>query len=115
MSAGMPTTVNKPSAARLDREDSPLRQADLPLGTAPALHRGISDVKGQLQFLLYVADQLEEAAGQLGEPADRSQAAFLRKVLAMYSSQLESRHQGLGERIAEVCQELYIAIREFEG
>jgi hypothetical protein len=32
----------------------------------------------------------------------------------MYSSHLETKHQGLGERIAEVCQEIYVTIREHE-
>jgi hypothetical protein len=32
----------------------------------------------------------------------------------MYSAQLESKHQGLGEKISETCQELYITVREFD-
>ena len=32
----------------------------------------------------------------------------------MYSSQLETKHQGLGEKIAEACQEVYVTIREHE-
>ncbi len=86
--------------------------------TRPApseLRTALAEVKGQIQFLLYLTDQLEDAVDQLGQEAELSQAAFLRKILAMYSSQLESRHQGLGERIAEVCQELYITVREFDS
>ncbi len=41
-------------------------------------------------------------------------ASFLCKVLGMYSGQLESKHQGLGEKIAEACQEVYVTVRERE-
>ena len=30
----------------------------------------------------------------------------------MYSGQLELKYQGLGERIAETCQEVYVTVRE---
>ncbi len=30
----------------------------------------------------------------------------------MYSQQLESKHSGLGDKIAETCQEIYVTIRE---
>jgi hypothetical protein len=33
----------------------------------------------------------------------------------MYSSHLESKHQGLGDKIAETCQELYVTVREFDS
>ena len=33
----------------------------------------------------------------------------------MYSAQLETKHQGLGDRIAETCQEVYITVREFDA
>ena len=78
------------------------------------LFRSLAEVKGQAQFLLYLADQIEESLGQLtGEP-DPSHVAFLCKVLSMYSAQLESKHQGLGDRIAETCQEVYLTVREFD-
>ena len=32
----------------------------------------------------------------------------------MYSAQLESKHQGLGDKIAETCQEVYVTVREFD-
>ena len=46
--------------------------------------------------------------------ADACHGAFLCKVLGMYSGQLESKHQGLGEKIAEACQEVYVTVRERE-
>jgi hypothetical protein len=78
------------------------------------LKRSLADIKGQAQFLLYLADQLEESLDQLATEADACHSAFLCKVLGMYSGQLESKHQGLGERIAEACQEVYVTVREHE-
>ena len=46
--------------------------------------------------------------------SDRCHSAFLCKMLGMYSSQLETKHQGLGEKIAEACQEVYVTVREHE-
>jgi hypothetical protein len=82
--------------------------------TTPELKRSLADIKGQAQFLLYLADQLEESLDQLATEADACHSAFLCKVLGMYSGQLESKHQGLGERIAEACQEVYVTVRERE-
>lgn len=81
---------------------------------SPELMRSLADVKGQAQFLLYLADQIEDSLGQLATEAEPGHAAFLGKVLAMYSAQLESKHQGLGDRIAETCQEVYVTVREFD-
>ncbi len=78
------------------------------------LKRSLADIKGQAQFLLYLADQIEESLDQLGSEADACHGAFLCKVLGMYSGQLESKHQGLGEKIAEACQEVYVTVRERE-
>jgi hypothetical protein len=83
-------------------------------GTTSELKRSLADIKGQAQFLLYLADQLEESLDQLATEADACHSAFLCKVLGMYSGQLESKHQGLGERIAEACQEVYVTVREHE-
>jgi hypothetical protein len=82
--------------------------------TTPELKRSLADIKGQAQFLLYLADQLEESLDQLATESDACHSAFLCKVLGMYSGQLESKHQGLGERIAEACQEVYVTVREHE-
>jgi hypothetical protein len=78
------------------------------------LVRSLAEVKGQAQFLLYLADQIEDSLHQLVEEHDDSQNAFLCRVLGMYSAQLESKHQGLGDRIAETCQEVYVTVREFD-
>ncbi|MFO0892306.1 MAG: hypothetical protein U0790_24605 [Isosphaeraceae bacterium] len=78
------------------------------------LRRFLAEIKGQAQFLLYLTDQIEESLDQLSQESDQCHGAFLCKVLGMYSSQLETRHQGLGEKIAEACQEVYVTIRERE-
>ena len=82
---------------------------------APELRRSLAEVKGQAQFLLYLADQIEESLEQLGSEADVCHGAFLCKILSMYSSQLETKHQGLGDRIAETCQEIYVTVREIDA
>lgn len=79
------------------------------------LHRALAEVKGQAQFLLYLADQIEDSLEQLGGADDHGHCAFLCKVLGMYSAQLESKHQGLGDKIAETCQEVYVTVREFDA
>ncbi len=79
------------------------------------LIRSIAEVKGQAQFLLYLADQIEDSLHQLIEEHDESQDAFLCRILGMYSAQLESKHQGLGDRIAETCQEVYVTVREYDA
>jgi hypothetical protein len=78
------------------------------------LRRFMAEVKGQAQFLLYLADQIEESLDQLNQETDPCHSAFLCKILAMYSAQLETKHQGLGEKIAEACQEVYVTVRERE-
>jgi hypothetical protein len=78
------------------------------------LVRSLSEVKGQAQFLLYLADQIEDSLHQLVEEHDDCQNAFLCRILGMYSAQLESKHQGLGDKIAETCQEVYVTVREFD-
>ena len=91
--------------------------ADFSLGPAPPrpeLRRSLAEIKGQAQFLLYLADQIEESLEQLVHEADACHGAFLCKVLSMYSGQLESKHQGLGEKVAEACQEVYVTVRERE-
>jgi hypothetical protein len=93
-----------------------VESADLenrPAGSAE-LRQSLAEIKGQAQFLLYLADQVEESLEQLVNESDPCHSAFLCKVLGMYSGQLESKHQGLGEKIAEACQELYVTVREHE-
>ena len=89
--------------------------ATTPRGVASLeLRNALADIKGQAQFLLYLADQIEESLEQLVNESDSCQGAFLCKVLNMYSGQLESKHQGLGDKIAETCQEVYVTIREYD-
>ena len=79
------------------------------------LLRSLSEVKGQAQFLLYLADQIEDSLHQLTDEHDDCQNSFLCRILGMYSAQLESKHQGLGDKIAETCQEVYVTVREFDA
>jgi hypothetical protein len=107
------------SAVATAGASTPLKPAESPTGpgaalAAPELFRTLAEVKGQAQFLLYLADQIEESLEQLTSEADPCHGAFLCKILSMYSSQLESKHLGLGEKIAETCQEVYVTVREFE-
>jgi len=112
--------VNQATTTVLDRESDPAPEsppaiAPSKAGTVSAeLARSLSDVKGQAQFLLYLADQIEESLEQLAHESDACHGAFLCKVLGMYSAQLESKHQGLGDKIAETCQEVYVTVREFD-
>lgn len=85
-----------------------------PRAGSPELARSLAEVKGQAQFLLYLADQIDDALGQLGAATDPGHGAFYCKILGMYSAQLEAKHQGLGDRIAEACQELYVTVREHD-
>jgi hypothetical protein len=105
-------------ATMLGRASAPILEAPaappLPRVGSPELTRAISEVKGQAQFLLYLTDQIEDSIQQLANEAEPGHAAFLCKVLSMYSAQLESKHQGLGERISETCQEVYLTVREFD-
>ena len=95
---------------------SPEAASGSPLNPISAeLFRSLAEVKGQAQFLLYLADQIEESLEQLASESDSCHGAFLCKVLGMYSSQLESKHQGLGDKIAETCQEVYVTVREYDA
>lgn len=85
-----------------------------PIETSSELRRFLAEIKGQAQFLLYLADQIDESLEQLAHETDRCHSAFLCKILGMYSNQLETKHQGLGEKIAEACQEVYVTVREHE-
>ncbi len=108
---GSATILGRASAATL--ESGPGGSQKHHVGS-PELTRALAEVKGQAQFLLYLADQIEDSLQQLAAETDSGHAAFLCKVLGMYSSQLETKHQGLGDRIAETCQEVYITVREYD-
>ena len=79
------------------------------------LVRSLAEVKGQAQFLLYLADQIEDSLHQLVEEHDDCQNAFLCRILSMYSAQLETKHHGLGDKISETCQEVYVTVREYDA
>jgi hypothetical protein len=110
-----------PLGSAFMRGHESLETLDTPSGSpaggpgSPELLRSLAEVKGQAQFLLYLADQIEESLAQLSSESDACHGAFLCKVLGMYSNQLESRHQGLGDRIAEACQEVYVTVREYDA
>ncbi len=77
---------------------------------------GLADVQGQAQFLLYLADQIEESLEQLGSETDSCHGAFLCKVLGMYSSQLETKHrQGSETRSPKPAEEVYVTVREYDA
>ena len=78
------------------------------------LVRSLAEVKGQAQFLLYLADQIEDSLHQLVEEHDDCQNSFLCRILSMYSTQLETKHHGLGDKISETCQEVYVTVREYD-
>ena len=106
-------TLPTPQAAPRAAEAEDRGAAPAPT-VSEALFRSLAEVKGQAQFLLYLADQIEDSLDQLSHEGDVCQGSFLCKVLGMYSAQLESKHQGLGDRIAETCQEVYITVREYD-
>ncbi len=103
--------LGRASTPSLDPPTSPTK----PRAVSAELTHALAEVKGQAQFLLYLADQLEDSIQQLNTETDPGHGAFLCKILSMYSAQLESKHQGLGDRIAETCQEIYVTVREFDG
>jgi hypothetical protein len=107
------TVLGRATAPSADPIEEPL-PASRKVASAD-LSRSLAEVKGQAQFLLYLADQLEDSLEQLAEESDPGHATFLCKILGMYSAQLESKHVGLGDRISETCQEVYITVREHDA
>ena len=121
MSAYAPARPPLGGASLLNRDESapastvPAHEPAAPArpGT-PELFRALAEIKGQAQFLLYLADQIEDSLHQLAAETDPGHGSFLCKVLGMYSTQMESKHQGLGDRISEACQEVYVTVREYD-
>ncbi len=74
----------------------------------------LAELKGQAQFLLYLVDQIEDSLVQFQQAEEASHASFLARVLSMYGQHLELKHQSIGSRVAEACQEVYIATRGFD-
>ena len=106
-------------ATAANMENPPLASSGSKNGTSQQvgsleLSKALAEVKGQTQFLLYLADQIEDSIHQLESEGDASHASFLCKLLGMYTSQLESKHQGLGEKIAETCQQVFVAMQDVE-
>ena len=111
--AGGASLLNRDEAAAPARAHEPAAPAPARPGT-PELFRALSEIKGQAQFLLYLADQIEDSLHQLSAETDPGHGAFLCKVLGMYSAQMETKHQGLGDKISEACQEVYVTVREYD-
>lgn len=111
--------------AALGRASAPSLAAPSPEASAPIealprvgsteLARAIAEVRGQAQFLLYLADQLEDSLQQLANEADPSHGSFLCKIVGMYAGHLESKHQQLGDKISEASQEIYVTLREHDA
>jgi hypothetical protein len=111
---GMPAATSMQEFDSSERDYSGFAERAAPIEVSPELRRFLAEIKGQAQFLLYLADQIDESLEQLAHETDRCHSTFLCKILGMYSSQLETKHQGLGEKIAEACQEVYVTVREHE-
>ena len=63
---------------------------------SPELHKFLAEIKGQAQFLLYLADQIEESLVQLGQESDPCTAHSCARCWGCTATQLETKHQGLG-------------------
>jgi hypothetical protein len=111
---GTSTATSMQEYEAAERDHGGFAERVAPIEVSPELRRFLAEIKGQAQFLLYLADQIDESLEQLAHETDRCHSAFLCKVLGMYSSQLETKNQGLGEKIAEACQEVYVTVREQE-
>ena len=111
-SSGGATLLGRASAPALEAPPAPTPGP--PRAGSPELARSLAEVKGQAQFLLYLADQIDDSLQQLAQENDPGHGAFLCRVLGMYSAQLEAKHQGLGDKIAETCQEVYVTVREHD-
>lgn len=117
-SAGATAALGRASAPSLaatsPAEVMPPLEA-LPRVGSPELAKAIAEVRGQAQFLLYLADQLEDSLQQLANEADPSHGSFLCKIVGMYAGHLENKHQQLGDRISEASQEIYVTLREHDA
>jgi hypothetical protein len=105
----------EPIADEIEIPESDLEPVPPGQAGSPELARSLAELKGHAQFILYLADQIEDSLIQLAQESEAGHQSFLCKVLAMYSTQLENKHQGLGDKIAETCQEVYITLREHDA
>ncbi len=117
LAAPSPSTDYSSSSSSVDFAPPGAVPVPPPRGSliATDLVRSLAEVKGQAQFLLYLADQIEDSLHQLVEEHDDCQNAFLCRILSMYSAQLETKHHGLGDKISETCQEVYVTVREYDA
>ena len=72
----------------------------------PAIFPGIHS-----RMIVYLADQIEETDKRLDAASDPTQVAFLNRVLAMYTQELENRNQGLTGRISAITQDVSSRVR----
>lgn len=75
----------------------------------------LGELRGLAQLLVYLADQIEETDNRLESAQDPTQVAFLNRVLNMYSSELEKRHQGLSGRISAISSEVATKIKPIQA
>ena len=73
-----------------------------------------AEVKGQAQFLLYLADQIEESLDQLfgQNPRTATAAAPLRGSWCLLGPAREQAPRS-GRQDRRDCQELYVTVREY--
>jgi hypothetical protein len=75
----------------------------LPLGMdMKQIAAHLSELRGHAQLMVYLADQIEDTDNRLDAATDPSQRAFLHRVLAMYTHELQKRHEGLSGRISAI-------------
>jgi|GEM_PF-6220388 len=111
---GGPTPDSTPAALEAPAGPTPDAAASSSPSSAtlaPALRAALANVKGQIQFLLYLTDQIEESLGQIDAESDPGQTVFIAKVLNMYANQLESKHRVVGESVSQTCRQVHAVVR----
>lgn len=75
------------------------------------IYEHLGELRGLAQLVVYLADQIEDTDRRLDNAQDPTQIAFLNRVLAMYTQELELRHQGLSGRISSICEEVSTRVK----
>jgi hypothetical protein len=75
------------------------------------IYQNLGELRGLAQLVVYLADQIEETDKRLDAASDPTQVAFLNRVLAMYTQELENRNQGLTGRISAITQDVSSRVR----
>lgn len=75
------------------------------------MYEHLGELRGLAQLVVYLADQIEDTDRRLDTAQDPTQIAFLNRVLAMYTQELELRHQGLSGRISSICEEVSTRVK----